>query len=75
VLLLVLTGLDKSTRRPSTSSSEVKETITAHHAHLDTEDTQPLELHTKTQKSISIESSTGDHQYTHGPNGTEESPS
>jgi len=49
------------------------ETSIAHHAHSAIKDIQPLELAPRTLKSISIESDTGKHQSTHGPNGTRES--
>jgi hypothetical protein len=55
-----------------TSSSERKETITAHLAQEHTLVTQQLELLDKTQESTSTESEAGDNQPGHGKNGTRE---
>jgi hypothetical protein len=54
-----------------TSSSDTNLTGIAHHAHNPTE-VETLELNTRTQRSTSTESSDGEHQPSHGANGTEE---
>jgi hypothetical protein len=73
-LKTVENGFNKKTEKPDTSSSDMKETITALHAQTHTPDTQLPELDIRTQESTLIESSTGDHQSTHGDTSTEESP-
>jgi hypothetical protein len=56
-LLLVPTGLETSIRKLDTSSIDINPTTTAHHAHTDIRDIQPLvPLMTRTQESSSTES-------------------
>jgi hypothetical protein len=70
----VPTGLDQSTKKLDSSSTDNNPTGIAHHAHTPTLDTQPLELPSmSTPESSSTESSTGEPQLTSGKNGTEES--
>jgi hypothetical protein len=74
VSLHALSGLCQLIRKPDGSSSDTKETTTAHHAHSHIEDMPPPEHHTKTLKSMYIESSDGEHQPTLGKNGIRELP-
>jgi hypothetical protein len=74
VLLIALTGLDKLIKLPNTSSSEVKETITALHAQQATLDIQPQELPNKIQRSTSIKLLAGQNHKRNGYHTTRELP-
>jgi hypothetical protein len=65
---LVVSGPNQLMMKPNGSSSENNPTGIAHHAHTPIMDIQLPEPHTITQESSYTESSTGDHQYTHGAN-------
>jgi hypothetical protein len=72
LLRTVLDGSDKLIQKLSSSSSDMKVTTIAHHAHKATLDIQQQELVTRTPRSTSTESSLGNHQSSHGANCTRE---
>jgi hypothetical protein len=68
----VLDGSDKLIQKLSSSSSDMKVTTIAHHAHKATLDTQLLVLDIRTPRSTSTESLLGNNQPSHGANSTRE---